>query len=644
MYDFIKVCTVTPKMHLGDPLFNTEQIITCLKMAHEGGASLALFPELALTGYYCQDLFFQTTLLNEAEKGVEKILEASKTLDLVAIIGVPIAYGCNLYNTAVVICKGQILGIVPKTHLPNYGEFYEKRWFSAAYHLTHPTMHYAHQEVPIGAQFIFQNTANPLFTIGIDICEDLWSTIPPSSFHALAGATILVNLSASNETIGKTQYRHELISSQSARTQSAYLYTSSSVSESTTDLVFSGHQMIYENGHLLAESELYTTDNRLTYGIIDLERLTKERQRRNDAIPPQMHALAQEQIISFSLAQSSFQFDRFINPHPFVPQDNTTRTKRCESILEIQAHALARRIQYAGAKYMILGMSGGLDSTLALLVCLKAAKYLKLPPTAIMGVTMPGLGTTDRTRQNALQLMQLLGVTQKEISIVEASKDHLAAIGHSGTPHDVTYENAQARERMQILLDLANLHQGVVVGTADLSEMALGWATFGGDHIAMYGVNGGIPKTLVRHLIDYVAHYESGPGVQEILFDILDTPVSPELLPPLQTGEIAQKTEDLVGPYELHDFFIYYCLRFGYSPRKIYFLAQHAFKGTYDDATILKWLKRFYKRFFMHQFKRSSLPDGPKVGSVCLSPRGDLRMPSDAESHLWLQELEQLSK
>lgn len=642
-YHFLKVCTVTPKIHLADCQYNAEQIIKSMKEAAQNGASVAVYPEFCITGYTCSDLFFQSTLIDEAENAIKEILKASQNLEVVTILGAPIYHNSNLYNVALIICKGKILGIVPKTYLPNYGEFNEKRWFAPAHSLVDDSICYANQEVMISSHLIFKCASIPYLILGVDICEDLWSTIPPSLFHSLAGATVLVNLSASNETVGKAQYRREMIAQHSAKTISAYLYTSSSIWESTTDLVFCGHQMIYENGSSLAESSLFADDTLISYAIIDLERLIKERLRHENLNQPQLIQQLNYQCISFDLKIPLIQFDRYVEPYPFVPKDELKRKERCKDIFDIQAHGLARRMQHAHSDYLILGMSGGLDSTLALLACVKAVKYYNLSPSSVMGVTMPGFGTTDRTYQNAMNLMKLLGVTIKEISIVEATSQHLQDIEHSLEDHDVTYENAQARERTQILMDLANKHNGLVIGTGDLSELALGWATYNGDHMSMYGVNSSIPKTLVRYLIDYVAHYESEPMVQEILFDILETPVSPELLPPDSQGKIAQKTEDLVGPYELHDFFIYYVLRFGFRPSKIYFLAKQAFGEAYSSETILKWLKTFYKRFFMHQFKRSSLPDGPKVGSVCLSPRGDLQMPSDAYSNLWLKDLESIS-
>lgn len=642
-YHFLKVCTVSPNLRLADCKYNTEQIIKSLQEATRQGASLAIYPELCISGYSCADLFFQSTLLDESENSIRQILKASQSLEIVAVVGTVLLKDNSLYNVAIVLSKGKILGIIPKTYLANYGEFYEKRWFASAHNLVTETVSFAGQTCVISPYLIFKCQTIPYFILGIEVCEDLWSTIPPSLFHSLAGATVLANLSASNEIIGKAQYRRDMIAQQSAKTMSAYLFTSSNIGESTSDLVFSGHQLIYENGYLMTESNLFTEKTTISYAIIDLERLIKERMRGNKFNQTKPLQSLNYHCIPFELNVSDADFDRYVEPHPFVPQDESKRKERCKEIFDIQAHGLARRMKHIHSDYLIMGMSGGLDSTLALLVCMKAARYCNLPSSAVMGVTMPGFGTTDRTYQNAINLMKILGVTLKEISIVEATSQHLKNIQHSLDNHDTTYENAQARERTQILMDLANQYNGIVVGTGDLSELALGWATFNGDQMSMYGVNSSVPKTLVRHLIDYVAYYESEPMVQEILFDVLDTPVSPELLPPNSKGEIAQKTEDLVGPYELHDFFIYYALRFGYQPSKIYFLAQKAFKDKYSSEIILKWLKTFYKRFFTHQFKRSSMPDGPKVGSVCLSPRGDLRMPSDAYSEMWLKDLEHIT-
>ncbi|WP_054741388.1 NAD(+) synthase [Cellulosilyticum ruminicola] len=642
-YHFLKVCAATPSLQVTDCHYNVEQILNCIAQSTSEGASVVLFPELCMTGYTCSDLFLQTTLLEECENAVVQLLEATKINEQLIIIGAPITHYNHLYNVAMVIHKGKILGMVPKSYLPNYSEFYEKRWFNSGLDMQLQYTNYAGQkQVPISSQLLFKATNIPYFKLGIEICEDLWTMLPPSTLHALNGTTLIVNPSASNEIVGKNQYRHELLAQQSAKTMSAYIYTSSSVDESTTDVVFSGHKLIYENGYCISESELFPRENDLLYGIIDLERLQKERIKQNHTHSDAILNALNYKTIEFELQTSDFEFNRFVDPKPFVPNDEAMRKERCKHIFDIQAHGLAHRMAHTKAQTFVLGISGGLDSTLALLVCVKAAKILGKPLTSIVGVTMPGFGTTDRTYNNAINLMKLLGVTVREISIVESAKQHLKDIGHDLTTHDVTYENAQARERTQILMDLSNQTNGLVIGTGDLSELALGWATYNGDHMSMYAVNASIPKTLVRYLIDYVAHFESEPLVQEILIDVLETPVSPELLPPDSEGKIAQKTEDLVGPYELHDFYLYHMIRFGYRPTKIYFLAQVAFKDVYDNATILKWLKTFYRRFFNQQFKRSCLPDGPKVGSICVSPRGDWRMPSDTCSRIWLDEIEKL--
>lgn len=643
-YHFLKVCAATPLLELTNCHYNVKQILNCIQKSANEGASLILFPELCITGYTCADLFLQTTLLEETEATIAHLLKETIHYEQLIIIGAPITHQNHLYNVALVLHKGKILGMVPKCYLPNYSEFYEKRWFNAGLDMKKQLMSYAGQNnIPFSSQLLFEATNIPYFKLGIEICEDLWNMLPPSTLHALNGATIILNLSASDEAIGKIKYRRDLLAQQSAKTMCAYIYTSCGTQESTTDAVFSGHKLIYENGYCISESVLFPQENDLLYGIIDLERLQKERLKQNhthsDVI---LNALDYETVL-FKLKVPHFKFDRFVDAKPFVPHDKDMRKSRCKQVFDIQTHSLARRMTHTKATTFVLGISGGLDSTLALLVCVKAAKLLNIPLTSIVGVTMPGFGTTDRTYHNALNLMKLLGVTVREIPIVAVTQQHLQDIGHDLTTHDITYENAQARERTQILMDLANQINGLVIGTGDLSELALGWTTYNGDHMSMYGVNASIPKTLVRYLIDYVAHFESEPMVQEILIDILETPVSPELLPPDYTGQIAQKTEDLVGPYELHDFYLYNMIRFGYRPTKILFLAQVAFRGTYDAATILKWLKVFYHRFFNQQFKRSCLPDGPKVGSICLSPRGDWRMPSDVSSRLWLEEIDTLN-
>lgn len=642
LHHFLKVCAATPKLKVGDCVYNTEQIESCIKEAAQSHASLILFPELCITGYTCADLFFQTTLLRETEESVKRILEISKQYEQVVVIGTPIVHKGNLYNCAVVILKGQILGIVPKTYLPNYNEFYEKRWFHSAEDMINTTITYCGFSIPFSPYIIFEAENIRYFTLAVEVCEDLWAVLPPSLCHSLAGAHIIVNPSASNEIVGKEVYRMRLVAQQSARTMSAYIYTSCGIHESTTDLAFGGHRLIYENGNKIAESELFERENSLLYGIIDLERIFIERIKQNNFKHASIVKQLDYQTVKFNLQPSEFEWKRFVDPYPFVPSDQSVRKERCRHIFNIQANALARRMEHTRSEKLVIGISGGLDSTLALLVSVKAVKILGLDPMQILGVTMAGFGTSDRTYNNAISLMKLLGITIKEISIVESVKQHFIDIEHSINTHDITYENAQARERTQILMDLANKFNGIVVGTGDLSELALGWATYNGDHMSMYAVNASIPKTLVRYLVEYAAHYESDEKAKTVLLDILDTPVSPELLPTNHEGGIMQKTEDIVGPYELHDFYLYNMLRFGFSPTKIYYLAQKAFQEEYDASTILKWLEIFYRRFFTQQFKRSCLPDGPKVGSVCLSPRGDWRMPSDAHSRIWLDEIEEL--
>lgn len=641
-HHFLKVCAATPMLRIGDCEYNVTQIEHCLEKATKEAAELIVFPELCITGYTCGDLFFQTTLLEQSEKAMERLIRCSKQYPMWIVVGAPVQHQGNLYNAALVIYDGKLLGMVPKTYLPNYNEFYEKRWFASGNTLVQDQIFYAGDTVPFATNLLFRANNNPYFTLGMDICEDVWAVIPPSLNHAIQGATVIANLSASNEIIGKSTYRKALIGQQSARTLCAYIYTSSGVYESTTDLVFGGHKLIYENGSLLAESELFEKDNALLYSIVDLEKLYKERLKMHMMQTIDKKVTSTYQSVTAALPSNEYAFTRMIGAYPFIPSGDKERKERCKQILAIQAHGLARRMQHTHCNQLVIGISGGLDSTLALLVCAKAMQLLEIDNTHIIGITMPGFGTTDRTYTNALSLMKHLGVTIYEIPIRDAVLQHFKDIGHDINNHDVTYENSQARERTQILMDMANRHNALVVGTGDLSELALGWATYNGDHMSMYSVNASIPKTLVRYLIDYIANYESKEEVKSILVDILETPVSPELLPPDKQGSIAQKTEDLVGPYALHDFYLYYMIRFGFSPSKIYYLAKHAFEGTYDEQTILKWIKIFYRRFFTQQFKRSCLPDGPKVGSICLSPRGDWRMPSDASSKLWLDEIETL--
>ena len=635
-YGFIKACAVSPSLRVADCPYNAEMTIEAMKKAAQDGCQLAVFPELGLTGYTCGDLFLQQPLLSAAEAALQEILAASEALNLVALVGLPVTVDAKLYNCAAAVCRGKLLGLVPKSHIPNYGEFYEKRHYCAA-----PAgvkeLSFAGQKTLFGTKLLFRCENMPEFTLAAEVCEDLWAPLPPSTAHALAGATVIANLSASDETVGKAEYRRALTSQQSARLLCAYLYADAGHGESTTDMVFSGHNLICENGALLAESKPFGAG--LACTELDLGRLHSER-RRNTSFEPEAGGY---EIVSFALTPVDVSLTRPISPTPFVPADDGARAERCELILQMQADGLAKRIEHAHAKTAVIGISGGLDSCLALLVSVHAMKKLGRPMQDVLAVTMPCFGTTKRTRSNAEILCQELGVRFQEISIAGTVRSHFADIGQSETSFDVTFENGQARVRTLELMDLANRTGGLVVGTGDLSELALGWATYNGDHMSMYGVNAGIPKTLVRHIVRYEADSAKSPALRDVLLDILDTPVSPELLPAKENGEIAQQTESLVGPYELHDFYLYYVLRFGFSPAKIYHLAKAALGDRYSDEVLLHWLKNFYRRFFQQQFKRSCLPDGPKVGTVTLSPRGDWRMPSDACVSVWQKELDALS-
>ena len=635
-YGFIKACAVSPALRVADCPYNAQKTIEAMQQAAEDGCQLTVFPELGLTGYTCGDLFLQQPLLDAAEAALREILKASEALQLVALVGLPVTVDAKLYNCAAVICQGALLGLVPKSHIPNYGEFYEKRHYCAA-----PAgvkeISFAGQKTLFGTKLLFRCETMQAFTLAVEICEDLWAPLPPSTAHALAGATVLANLSASDETVGKAEYRRALVSQQSARLLCAYLYADAGHGESTTDMVFSGHNLIAENGALLAESRPFS--QALACTELDLGRLLAER-RRNTSFEPVTDGY---ETVSFDLPLREIPLTRYISPTPFVPADGGARAERCELILQMQADGLAKRIEHAHAKTAVIGISGGLDSCLALLVAVHAMKKLNRPMADILAVTMPCFGTTKRTRSNAEILCQELGVQFTEISIANTVRSHFADIGQSETNFDVTFENGQARVRTLELMDLANRTGGLVVGTGDLSELALGWATYNGDHMSMYGVNAGVPKTLVRHIVRYEADAANSDTLREVLLDILDTPVSPELLPAKENGEIAQQTESLVGPYELHDFYLYYVLRFGFSPAKIYHLAKAALSDRYSDEVLLHWLRNFYRRFFQQQFKRSCLPDGPKVGSVTLSPRGDWRMPSDACVSVWQAELDTLT-
>ena len=635
---FIKVAAGTPKIRVADCRYNAEQIFTMMREADKQGVKVLCLPELCLTGYTCGDLFLQDTLLCGAEEGLQTILEATRNLDMVTVLGLPVRckWDNKLYNCAAVIQSGEILGLVPKTYLPNYGEFYEQRWFASGAGVE-TSVDLCGETVDMDAAGRFACETVPNLVLGVEICEDLWATEPPSARLARGGATVILNLSASNELVGKSGYRRNLVVGQSGRLVCGYVYADAGEGESTTDLVFTGHNMIAENGALLAERRFATG---LTISEIDVDRLAYERRRMTTFNGQRQADLWRA---SFSLPLEETRLTRAVSPAPFVPADAEDRAERCNEILKIAALGLKKRLEHTGARTAVVGLSGGLDSTLAILITAVAMKLLDRPASDIIAVTMPCFGTTDRTRDNAVELAERLGATLKRIDIGSAVKVHFKDIGQSMEDHSVTFENGQARERTQVLMDIANQNGGLVIGTGDLSELALGWATYNGDHMSMYGVNAGIPKTLVRHLVAFVSDDKGSedPRLSAVLDDILDTPVSPELLPAIE-GKISQKTEDLVGPYELHDFFLYYAIGWGFPPRKVFRLAEHALGRTYDRATILKWLNSFYRRFFTQQFKRSCLPDGPKVGSVTLSPRGDWRMPSDAVAALWLEELEGL--
>ena len=632
-HGFIKVAAATPDIRVADVDYNKGQIIKQMDEAAEAGAKIIVFPELCITGYTCSDLFLQDILLNSAKKALVEIAEHTKNLDALVFVGVPIAVGGELYNVAAALNHGNILGFTTKSFLPNYGEFYEMRQFRPGPKKAE-TILFDGKEIPFGPQLLFVENQMANLIVSAEICEDVWSPVPPSIEAAREGATVIVNCSASDETIGKASYREALISGQSARLISGYIYANAGEGESTTDLVFGGHNLIAENGTILAEAKRFS--NGIIYTEFDVQKIANERRKNTTFTEAQEHVLPR---IPFGLEQTETILTRTFPSRPFVPRDDQERAKRCEEILTIQAMGLKKRLAHTHAKSAVVGISGGLDSTLALLVTAKAFDALGLERSGITAVTMPCFGTTDRTYQNACKMSLKVGATLREVRIGDAVMQHFKDIGHDPQDHSVTYENSQARERTQVLMDIANQTGGLVIGTGDMSELALGWATYNGDHMSMYGVNASVPKTLVRHLVHYYADTCEDSSLKEVLYDVLDTPVSPELLPP-KDGEIAQKTEDLVGPYELHDFFLYYFLRMGYEPGKIYRIAKLSFAGEYDDETIYKWLRTFCWRFFSQQFKRSCLPDGPKVGTVALSPRGDWRMPSDACVALWIQNLE----
>lgn len=638
---FITVAAAIPQVKVADCIFNTQQIESMIAQAEGKGVEVIVFPELCITGYTCQDLFRQRALLEQTETAVMMLLDFTRKLDVITIVGLPVIVGDLLLNCAAVIQKGDLLALIPKTYLPNYSEFYEKRWFASSQDL-HPTeIRFAGTRITVTREPQLIRTCDGAI-LGIEICEDVWAPAPPSNRLALAGADLIFNLSASDELIGKHAYLKSVLAQQSARTITGYIYSSSGFGESTQDVVYGGNALIYENGKLIASAERFSMEPQLIISQIDIERLRTERRTNSTYVNAQRGNVASI-LDAHSITPRDFVMLREIDPHPFIPKSKDMKAS-CDEVLNIQVSGLAKRMLHTNSKNVVIGISGGLDSTLALLVCVKTFDKLGLSRKGIIGVTMPGFGTTDRTYHNAIALMESLGVTIKEINIAKSVMQHFEDIGHDPKVHDVTYENAQARERTQILMDLTNKIGGFVVGTGDLSELALGWATYNGDHMSMYGVNASVPKTLIQYLVRYVAEEMEGDDKKgaEVLLDVLDTPISPELTPADEKGNIKQKTEDLVGPYELHDFFLYYFLRFGFSPRKIFLLAQHAFKGKYDDDTIKKWLTTFVRRFFSQQFKRSCMPDGPKVGSVSLSPRGDWRMPSDAMSTLWMEECKNL--
>lgn len=638
-FGFLKVAAAIPSLRVADCNGNMERMAALAEEAARHGVEIVAFPELAVTAYTCGDLLLQPTLLDAAEEALARLARATRKLPLAVIVGAPLRHGSTLYNCAVVMSQGKMLGVVPKSYIPNYGEFYEDRWFASGAGITEEQILIDGREVDFGADLTFEiNGAE----FGVEICEDLWAPIPPSSQLALNGAKVIFNLSASPEMAGKHAYLRSLVAQQSARTLSGYVYVSAGFGESSTDLVFAGNGLIAENGTVLREAERFSIEEQLVVADIDIQRLEFER-RRNTSFRLN-EAASENTVIEMEIPEGlrSAVPDRDIDPMPFVPRDEEHRSERCEEIFRIQSHGLAQRLRHTRCSRAVVGISGGLDSTLALLVTVRTFDLLKLDRTGIIGITMPGFGTTDRTYRNALELMHGLGVTVREIPIRDACMQHFHDIGLDPADRSAAYENAQARERTQILMDVANMEGGLVIGTGDLSELALGWATYNGDQMSMYGVNASVPKTLVRHLVRWVADTENDPATRATLLDIIDTPVSPELLPADPDGKIAQKTEDLVGPYELHDFFLYNFVRLGFGPEKILHLAEVTFAGSYDRETILKWLRVFFRRFFAQQFKRSAMPDGPKVGTVTLSPRGDWRMPSDAVAEVWLREIDTL--
>jgi len=635
-YGYLKVAAISPKLVVANCQYNGNEIINAVK-EYDEQVSFIVFPELSITGYTCQDLFFQNTLLTSSKQTLSNILEETKYTSVVFIVGMPLKHNNRLYNVAIVMQSGKILGVVPKIYLPNYSEFYEKRWFASGKDIN-CNINILGFEVPFSSNTIFASKGKEQASFAIEICEDLWATIPPSSYHVKKGAHMIFNLSASNELVGKYEYRKQLVAQQSAKGICGYVYCSSNINESSTDLVYGGHTIIAENGILLEEGKRFSFEQSAIISEFDIEALSHDRVKNTVFMEDDIYA--EYNYVSYNLNEISIKkLNRTINKTPFVPNDIDKLKIRCEEIFNIQASGLAKRIKHIGLKKVVLAISGGLDSTLALLVTVKAFSKLNLDHKGIIAITMPGFGTTDRTYNNAVSLIKKIGAEFREISIKEACLLHFKDIDFDLNNHDTTYENVQARERYQIAMDVANKEGGMVIGTGDLSELALGWCTYNGDHMSMYSVNSSIPKTLVKYLINYVANDEKNKGIKEILGSIMDTPISPELLPPDENGEIKQKTEDILGPYIVHDFYLYNIIRKGYNPAKVLFLAKQVFKNTYDTTQLVKWLKVFIKRFFSQQFKRSCMPDGPKVGSINLSPRGDWRMPSDASYEIWLKDL-----
>lgn len=642
-YGFVRIGTAVPIVEVANCKYNVENIYSLIKEAEKKHISILNFPELCITGYTCGDLFHQTTLIKESENQIYRLLELTKDIEMLITIGAPIMVKGKLYNCALVIYKGKILNIYSKSYIPNKNEFYEKRWFYEGndYDVIH--INYCNQYAVISNNVLMQHKYINDLVIGVEICEDLWSPIPPSTYQALAGASVILNLSASNDLIGKSEYRKEIVKSQSSKNSCAYIYTSAGFGESSTDLVFGGHCLIYENGTLLKENSKYNLNNQLMYEDIDIEKILANRIRSTSFYDCSHINNKEFEYVVFETEINNNVIEREIDAYPFIPKDTKTINERCNEIFNIQIMGLAKRIKHINAKSMVIGISGGLDSTLALLVCAKTCDLLGMDRKSIKAVTMPGFGTTDRTYNNAVNMIKSLGATFREVSIREAVIGHFNDINHDINNKNVVYENSQARERTQILMDIANQESGLVIGTGDLSELVLGWATYNGDQMSMYGVNASIPKTLIKYVVEWIAEYEFKDSIRDILLDVVNTPVSPELLPPDENGKIAQKTEELVGPYELHDFFIYNVLRFGYEPEKIYYICCKAFKDKYSNKTVLKWLKNFYYRFIAQQYKRTCMPDGPKVGTISLSPRGDLRMPTDASSKIWLDQLDKIT-